>query len=144
MTLQQFHTYQEQTFDSYMNKLIKNEGKDAKKEISRRAKREIPMSQLSKSEYAHIAVTDTYDLNHMDMTFSVKGDTVIIKDAFLGQALAALPPNRREVILLSYFMAKSDPQIAALLNLTSNAIRYRKMTALQRLREIMEALQNER
>lgn len=142
MTLQQFHTYQEQTFDSYMNKLIKNEGKDAKKEISRRAKREIPMSQLSKSEYAHIAITDTYDLDHM--TFSVKDDTIIIKDAFLGQALAALPPNRREVILLSYFMAKSDPQIGALLNLTSNAIRYRKMTALQRLRELMETLENER
>lgn len=142
MTLQQFHTYQEQTFDSYISKLIKNEGKDAKKEIARRAKREISMSQLSQSEVAHIAITDTYDLEHT--TFSVKGDTVIIKDAILGQALAALPPNRRDVILLSYFMAKSDLQIGTLLNLTSNAIRYRKMTALQRLREIMEELENEK
>ena len=50
MTLEQFHTYQEQTFDSFLSKLVKNESKNAKKEISRRAEREISMSQLMQGE----------------------------------------------------------------------------------------------
>lgn len=66
------------------------------------------------------------------------------KDMLLGQAIASLPPMRREVILLSYFLGKNDPQIAKLLNLTPNTIRYRRQTTLQRLKEILEVLADEK
>lgn len=94
------------------------------------------------SELARIAVTDTY--NFEEMTFSVNDETVIVKDVLLGQAIASLPPMRREVILLSYFLGKNDPQIAKLLKLTPNAIRYRRQTTLQRLKEILEVLADEK
>ena len=142
MTLEQFHTFQEQTFDSYITHLVTNEGKNARKEIARRAEKEIAMSQLMDSELARIAVTDTY--NFEEMTFSVNDETVIVKDVLLGQAIASLPPMRREVILLSYFLGKNDPQIAKLLKLTPNAIRYRRQTTLQRLKEILEVLADEK
>lgn len=118
MTLEQFHTFQEQTFDSFITHLVTNEGKNARKEIAHRAEKEIAMSQLMDSELARIAVTDTY--NFEEMTFSVNDETVIVKDVLLGQAIASLPPMRREVILLSYFLGKNDPQIAKLLKLTPN------------------------
>ena len=41
MTLSEFHTYQEQTFDSYVKTVIANEAKNAKKEIARRSEREV-------------------------------------------------------------------------------------------------------
>lgn len=85
MTLEQFYTYQEQTFDSFIGKLIKNEGKDARKEIARRAEHEIPISQLLESETAHIAVTDTYNVERM--TFYVRDDIVTVNDFLLGQAI---------------------------------------------------------
>ena len=141
MTLEQFYTYQEQTFDSFMDKLIKNEGKDARKELARRAEHEVSISQLLEREVACISVTDTYDLDKM--TFYVRDEMVVINDMLLGQAIAALPPKRREVILLSYFMGKNDPQIGELLKLTPNTIRYRRQTSLQRLKEILEALGHE-
>ena len=142
MTLEQFHTFQEQTFDSYITHLVTNEGKNARKEIARRAEKEIAMSQLMDSELARIAVTATYKFE--EMTFSVNDETVIVKDVLLGQAIASLPPMRREVILLSYFLGKNDPQIAKLLKLTPNAIRYRRQTTLQRLKEILEVLADEK
>lgn len=142
MTLEQFYTYQEQTFDSYVAVVIKNESKDAKKEISRRAKREISLSQLMKDELAQIAAVDKYDLE--SMTFPIDGDTVTIHNMLLGQAIASLPPQRREVILLSYFLNKNDPQIAAILNLGKDAVFFRRNSALQRLKEILEELNYER
>lgn len=141
MTLEQFHTYQEQTFDSFLSKLIKNESKNAKKEITRRAEHEISMSQLMQDELSHISITDAYSLDKM--TFYVGGNEVTVNDILLGQAIAALPPSRRDVILLSYFMNKNDPQIGALLHLTPNAIRYRRKKTLQWLKDILEALTHE-
>lgn len=142
MTLEQFHIFQEQTFDSFITHLVTNEGKNARKEIARRAKKEVAMSQLLDSELARLAVTDTYDIE--EMTFSVHDEIVTVKDLLLGQAIASLPPMRRDVILLSYFLGKNDPQIAKLLNLTPNAIRYRRQTTLQRLKEILEVLTSEK
>ncbi len=41
MTQAEFQRYQEQTFDSYVKRLIRNEGRNAKKELSRRGEREV-------------------------------------------------------------------------------------------------------
>lgn len=74
----------------------------------------------------------------------INDETVTIENMLLGQAIASLPPMRREVILLSYFLGKNDPQIAKQLNLTPNAIRYRRQTTLQRLKKILEVLADEK
>lgn len=138
MTLNQFYTYQEQTFDSYIATIIRNEAKDAKKEIAKRAEREIALSQLMGVELAQIAETDHYNLE--SMTFSVDGDTVTVHDMLLGQAIASLPPQRREVILMSYFLNKNDPQIAKALHLGEDAVFFHRNSTLQLLRKILEGL----
>ena len=142
MKLEAFYTYQEQTFDSFMATVIKNEGKDAKKEIARRADHEISVSQLMERELAQIAAADTYDLDKM--TFYVRNNAITVHDMLLGQAIAALPPYRREVILLAYFMNKNDPQIGELLNVTPNTIRYRRKTSLEKLKRILEMMDYEK
>ena len=142
MKLEDFYTYQEQTFDSFMATVIKNEGKDAKKEIARRADHEISVSQLMERELAQIAAADTYDLDKM--TFYVRNNAITVHDMLLGQAIAALPPYRREVILLAYFMNKNDPQIGELLSVTPNTIRYRRKTSLEKLKQILEMMDYEK
>ena len=142
MTRAQFNAYQEQTFDSYIRKLIKNEGRNARRDIARRARREIALSQLMQSELTQVATRDCY--NFESITFSVQGDTVTVNDVLLGRAIASLSPQRREVILLSYFMDRNDPQIAKLLHTETNTIRYRKRSTLRRLKEILEAMDYEK
>lgn len=138
MTLAQFYTYQEQTFDSFMGTLIKNEGKDARKEIARRAEHEISMSQLGKTALTPISVIDTYNLDSIPLC--VRGQVVIVKDSLLGRAIASLAPKYRDVILLAYFIGKNDSQIGVILDLAPNTIRYRRQTSLQRLKDILEVL----
>lgn len=142
MTLAEFHTYQEQTFDSYVLTVIKNEAINAKKEIARRAEHEIELSQLMRDELAQIAAEDNYNLD--SMTFIVDGDTVTVHDMLLGQAIASLPPQRRKVILMSYFLDKKDPQVATLLHLGEDAVFFRRNSTLERLRKILEGLNYER
>lgn len=142
MNLLQFHTYQEQTFDSFARKLIKNEGRNARRDIARRSQREVALSQLMQGELAQIATRDHYNFDNA--TFSVQGDVVTVKDMLLGYAIALLPPQRREVILLSYFLELTDPQIAELLHTEPNTIRYRKHATLRRLRKILEDMDYEK
>ena len=142
MTLEQFYTYQEQTFDSYIATVIKNESKDAKKEIARRAEREITLSQLTKDELAMIAEEDNYNIE--SITFLVDGVTITIQDMLLGEAIASLPPQRREVILLSYFMGKKDPEIAKHLNIGEDAVFFRRSSTIQLLKKILAGMNYER
>lgn len=138
MTQEEFYTYQEQTFDSYAKKVIRNEGKNARKELSRRAKREVSLSSLPEEALFHLSSEDVY--HPESMTFFVWGEAVTVHDVLLGQALASLPPQRRDVILLSYFLEQTDLQIGARLHLDPSTIRYRRKTALQRLKELLEDL----
>ena len=90
MTMQEFVLYQERTFESYCNALIRNEGKDARKEIVRRARREINLSMLDPTAQVSMGNQDTYDLG--TMTFLVHGIPVKVSDPTLGRALASLTP----------------------------------------------------
>ena len=78
------------------------------------------------------------------MTFYVRNNAITVHDMLLGQAIAALPPYRREVILLAYFMNKNDPQIGELLSVTPNTIRYRRKTSLEKLKRILEMMDYEK
>ena len=140
MKLSEFHLYKEETFDSYIKKVIKNAAIDANRSIANHADREISLTQLSRENEAQLAEEDTYDLD--SVRFSVRGDAVTVNDIHLGQAIASLSPQRREVILLSYFMDKNDPQVADLLHMETNTVRYRKHAALRRLRRLLEELDN--
>lgn len=46
MTLEQFYTYQEQTFDSFCKAVIRNESIDAFRELAHRREHEIEFSAL--------------------------------------------------------------------------------------------------
>ena len=138
MTMQEFVLYQERTFESYCNALIRNEGKDARKEIVRRAKREINLSMLDPIVQLNAGNRDIYDLGAR--TFLVQGVPVKVSDPALGQALASLTPYRRSVILLFYFMDRTDPQIGALLRQDPTTVNYQRRRALKWLKEALEGL----
>ena len=61
------------------------------------------------------AVRDTYFTD--SRTFEVIGHSVCIDDETLADAISALPVDRRDIILLSYFLDMSDAEIANVLNM---------------------------
>lgn len=54
-----------------------------------------------------------------------------------GVDIAALPLDKRDIILLSYFLDMSDNEIAKLLNMVRSSVAYRRTSTLKLLKELM-------
>ena len=141
MTFQEFRIYKEHTFDAFCRTVIRNTGMDIRRVLVRKSSREVHVSDLSYNVYPTLYTTDSY---RTDVTnFDVFGNRIQITNWALGEALYALPPKFRNVVLLTYFLDQTAPQIGKLLHTSARAFRYRKTTALNRLRRIMQELEDE-
>lgn len=138
MTVEQFHTYIEQTFDSFCKKVIRNAAIDIHRELERQREREKSFSDLSESEVESLSITDNYDLYTNE--YDVLGETVIVRDADLGEALQYLQPQLRNIVLMHYFLDKSSNEIADKFNISKSTVAYRLEAALKQLKEQMKAM----
>lgn len=82
-----------------------------------------------------LSVCDLYFVE--DKTFGVLDYAVYIENDDLAQAIAALPMDKRDIILLSYFLDMSDNEIAKLLNMVRSSVAYRRTSTLKLLKELM-------
>lgn len=142
MTQAEFWRYQEQTFDSYAKCLIRNEGRNAKKELARRAKREVSLSALPYDSLSTVSHEDKYLLEKLGV-YSRAGEVEVF-DRLLGQAIMFLAPKWRDVIVMYYFLDMSDEKIGGVLQLTTGAVHHRRQVALKRLKTKLEGMGYER
>lgn len=105
MTQSEFFTYKEQTFDSFSKTIIRNESASLFRALLKKNRRELNFSSIPDETLMSFQSYDTYQ---PDLTvFWVRGNSILIKDWALAQALKGLHPSKREVILLSYFLGKA-------------------------------------
>lgn len=128
--------HKEHTFDSFCKKILKHEARDYYKHLQYRREHEISFSGLSGEELEQFAVWDRYFED--TYRFEVMGFEVAVADELLGEALKSLPQDRLEIILLSYFLGMTDPEIAGRLNLVRRTVAYRRTSSLQDLKKFME------
>lgn len=136
MTVKEFQTYQEETFDSFCKTVIRNESIDAFRELARRRDHEISFSALSSKEIASLQTDEPY--NVYKKSFSVQGYMVDVCNRSLGNTLEYIPSFQRNIILLSYFLGYSDYEISKLLGISKSTVQYRRTATLIRLRKLME------
>lgn len=141
MTKEQFYVYQEDTFEAFCKTLIRNESIDAHRELVTRAEKETAISALSERELSSLCAEDCY--HPFCKTFFVRETAVKIFDPNLAEGLQFLPPHLREILLLSYCMEYSTPQISRLLNLPQSTVYYRKREAICRLKRFLEGMEHE-
>lgn len=142
MTQVEFRQYQEQTFDSYMKRLIRNEGRNTKKELARRAEREVSLFALPYDDLPAVTHEDRYLLEKLGV--HSKAGTAEVFDRLLGQAIMSLAPKWRDIIVMYYFLDMSDEKIGGILQFTTGAIRHRRQIALERLKTMLEDMGYER
>ena len=133
--------YLEKTFDSFCKKVIKNESRNIHKRLRRTAEHEISLSGLSAADEAKLWVEDSY--NTEKPIFTVDEKCFSVDDERLATALAFLTPQRREVILLSFFLGYSDAQIGRKLRISPDTISYRKSIAIEKLRELLGGFEDD-
>lgn len=132
----EFQQYQEQTFDSFAKRLIRNEGRNAKKELARQSEREVSLSSLPFDSLSAISHEDKYSLEKFGIHTQVA--KVEVFDHLLGQAIMSLAPKWRDIIVMYYFLNLGDTEIGGVLKLTPGAIRHRREVALDQLKTLLE------
>ena len=136
--LQEYHVH---AFDAFCKKVIRNASVDAFRASRRQVKSDLDVDDPMVA-YIHLIQThDTYTL--YSRTYYVKDQAIVVRDRNIGEALQYIIPQKRAVILLSYFAGYNDTEVANILGVSPTSIGRRKKSALLRLRELMEVRYNE-
>ena len=75
---------------------------------------------------------------HADHIFRVCGKDVVVSGDMLADALKQLPPEKRDIILLSYILEMTDAEIGKELNTVRQNISKRRNRILALMREYLE------
>jgi RNA polymerase sigma factor (sigma-70 family) len=70
--------------------------------------------------------------------FDVQGYHVIVRDDRLAEALSSLPDEKRDIVLLSYFLDMSDREIGEKLNMVRYTVQRRRTSSITEIRKRME------
>lgn len=120
-------------FDSYCKKILRQENADMQRSEARRRTRECSLSELPSECLAQLCYEDVHP-----MVFEVCGYRIPVNDDRLAAALGKLLREKRDVILLSYFMDMSDREIGELLDMARRTVQHRRSDTLAELRKRME------
>lgn len=120
-------------FDSYCRKIMRAAYHDYLRSLRRRSEVE---QQLEESMLDQLAENTVYP---SDMTwFQVMEYHVAIRNERLADALAELPAEKRETILLAFFIGMTDAEIASRCSVVRTTIQRRRNNSLQELRNKMK------
>ena len=107
-------------FGGFCTRVLKNEANRILNEYARERDREKSLDELSPDELAQAASYDKYFQD--EYVFEVLGQKVFVVGDLLAEALSQLPEDKRDVILLSYFLGMTDREISEQLNVVRQAI----------------------
>lgn len=141
MTEIELQEYHEHAFDAFCKRVIRNAAVDAFRASKRKQKREVDIDDPMIAYIHSIQTHDTYSL--YSRTYYVKNQAITVRDKHIGEALQYIIPQKRAVILLSYFADYNDTEVANILGVSPTSIARRKKSALLRLRELLEVRAND-
>lgn len=121
-------------------RVIENEAKNIHRELNLRQSKFKSFSDLSEAEMNQLSTTDTYFLE--DQTFWVVTNEnemikVVVVNSDLYDAMKRLPEDKLNIILHSYFLGKTDQQIADEIKAVQSTVCRRRQKILQLLKELI-------
>ena len=121
-------------------RVIENEARNIHREINLRRRKEKTFSDLTESEMNHLSTTDTYFLN--EQTFWIVTNEneiikVVVVNSDLYDAMKRLPQDKLNIILHSYFLGKTDQEIANEAKVVQSTVCRRRQKILDLLKELI-------
>ena len=123
-------------FGGFCSKVLKNESRSIHAIYARQRKRETSLTELSREELLQLSAEDKY-FNNIHI-FKVMDKEIVVVGNMLAKALAQLPPEKLNVILLSYFMNMTDAEIGLAVNAIQQTVNKRRKSTLKLLRDYFE------
>ena len=131
-----FQTTIENQFDYICKQAMEDGRKDYFKQLSRLAKHEVSFSEIGDYLVSQFATTDSYVTDFQ--IFMLNGISISIENDLLSEALRNLPSNKREILLLFYFMNMSDSEIADMLKVNRSTVYRNRTGGLAMMKKFME------
>ena len=122
-------------FGGFCVKVLRNEARYIQREYARRREQEKSLDDLTANELEQTASKDRYFND--EHVFEVMGIPVVVTGNLLADAIAQLPEEKRNVILLSYFLGMSDREISERMNVVRQTISKRRLVTLKELRKYL-------
>ena len=122
-------------FESCLKRTIRHVVKDYQQELKRRKNKEIPFCELPDIIVEQLSVWDEYETDYT--IFNVCGMDIKVLDDELAEALKQLPEQKRNNVLMYYFLEMSDTEIADIMNYTRGAVFKHRHRALEAMKEIL-------
>lgn len=123
-------------FGCFCSRVLKNEAHNIHSEYAKQREHETSLTELSSDELLELSANDTYfEDEHI---FKVLDKEIVVVGNELAKALMKLPPEKLEIILLSYFMDMTDAEIGRTLNAIQQTICNRRTSTLKLLRDYLE------
>ena len=137
---EEYREHIEYTFHAFCKVVIRNATINAARTRSRKHKREISLEYLTDEKHYPLGTTDEYfqaPEPDEEYPFTVCGQTVLLCNAALADAISVLPEQTREEILRYYFLRQPQRVIGACIGRSRSTAGRHIQLALQRLREEM-------
>lgn len=143
---EEYKEHIEYTFHAFCKIVIRNASYTALRTWSRKHKREISLDYITDEKHYPLGTTDEYfKAPEPDEEYIVHlcGDTVILSNGLLVQALSRLPAQKQEMLYLSFFKRMPQHEIGRRYGRSCSAVGYHIRKAIQQLYEEMEGLAHE-
>ena len=134
MTETEYQMAVQRTHDAYSKTVIRHAAITAIRRLQKKWEREISLDYLTNEKFIQFAEPEP-DEEH---PFTVCGQTVLLSNAALADAISVLPEQTREEILRYYFLRQPQRVIGAHIGRSRSTAGRHIRLALQRLREEME------
>lgn len=123
-------------FNAFCKRVLKHATIDIYNERRRQQSKKSTFSELTPLESHQLHSIDNYsEDNTGEFLLADKRITTHL----LAEALHILPEEKRNTVLLYYFLQLSDMEISQQLNVPRSTVQYRRTSALARLKRFMEA-----
>ena len=126
----------EQQFDSYCKKVLRNYARDILRARHNLEKHEITFSELPETITNSFHVFDRYEAE--ENLFEALGYKVPIGNDCIFEALKVLPEKKRMIILLFYFLGFTDSEISTYLNSVRSTVQSTRARTLKELKKYIE------
>ena len=125
----------EKQFHNYCLTVLKHEASDIRDEYVRQKEKETLLEDLTVNELLELSVLDELE---KPTVFAVGEDFVFVQNEELAEALKQLTERKRELILLYFFLDKTDQEIAALYRMLRRTVTYQRKSSLKQLKQYLE------
>ena len=128
-------------FDCFCKKVLKLRSYSIFRNEERERKKGVIYFSENEEVFNQIYLEDDYGILYFWL--KIDGLTVAIENELLYRSLLLLPNKKLVILILSFFGGMTDKEISKEMLLPQSTVQYNRITALKKIRKLMEGMRSE-